>query len=56
MVSPHLLSKDFARSNNKTRYHTHYSAQYSGGAIGLNVVYGPTNKNADIDIGPVMVS
>lgn len=37
-------------------YHSHYSAQYSGGAIGPIVVYGPTNKPYDIDIGPVVLS
>jgi hypothetical protein len=37
-------------------YHTHYSAQYAGGAVGPIVIYGPTNKNADVDIGPVMLS
>jgi len=31
-------------------YHTHYSGQYSGGAVGLTVIYGPTNVNANIDI------
>jgi FtsP/CotA-like multicopper oxidase with cupredoxin domain len=36
--------------------HTHYSAQYAGGAVGPIVIYGPTNKQADIDIGPVMLS
>lgn len=37
-------------------YHSHYSAQYSGGAWGAIVVYGPTNANYDIDIGPVLLS
>lgn len=37
-------------------YHSHYSSQYSGGALGPIVVYGPTNKAYDIDIGPVMLS
>jgi len=38
-------------------YHTHYSAQYAGGAVGPMVIYGPTNTNADIiDLGPVMLS
>jgi len=32
-------------------YHTHYSAQYAGGAVGPMVIYGPTNKDADVDIG-----
>lgn len=39
-----------------TWYHSHYSAQYSGGALGPIVVYGPTNKGYDIDLGPVMLS
>lgn len=37
-------------------YHSHYSSQYSGGALGPIVIYGPTNKAYDIDIGPVMLS
>ncbi|KAF2159922.1 multicopper oxidase [Zasmidium cellare ATCC 36951] len=37
-------------------YHTHYSAQYAGGAIGPIVVYGPWNSGYDVDIGPVMLS
>jgi FtsP/CotA-like multicopper oxidase with cupredoxin domain len=56
MVSPYLLSAGFASPNGSRRYHTHYSAQYSGGAVGPIVIYGPTNKNSDIDIGPVMLS
>lgn len=38
------------------RYHTHYSAQYAGGAVGPMVIYGPSNQGADIDIGPVMLN
>ncbi|KAM0692130.1 hypothetical protein Q7P36_008331 [Cladosporium allicinum] len=37
-------------------YHTHYSSQYSSGASGPIVIYGPTGKNPDIDLGPVMLS
>jgi FtsP/CotA-like multicopper oxidase with cupredoxin domain len=37
-------------------YHSHYSAQYSGGAVGPIVVYGPNSASYDIDIGPVMLS
>lgn len=37
-------------------YHSHYSSQYSGGALGPIVVYGPTNKAYDIDLGPIMLS
>lgn len=39
-----------------TWYHSHYSAQYSGGAAGPLIVYGPDSSSYDIDIGPVMVS
>ncbi|OCL14289.1 laccase-like multicopper oxidase [Glonium stellatum] len=37
-------------------YHSHYSAQYSGGAVGPIVIHGPKTAEYDIDIGPVMVS
>ncbi|KAK3363256.1 Cupredoxin [Lasiosphaeria hispida] len=37
-------------------YHSHYSAQYSGGVVGPMVVHGPTQQKYDIDIGPVMLS
>ncbi|KAI1436999.1 multicopper oxidase-domain-containing protein [Xylaria sp. CBS 124048] len=37
-------------------YHSHYSAQYSGGLIGPIVVYGPSNADYDIDVGPIMVN
>ncbi|PSR87224.1 multicopper oxidase-domain-containing protein [Coniella lustricola] len=37
-------------------YHSHYSSQYSGGALGPIVVYGPTNAAYDIDLGPVMLT
>lgn len=43
-------------SNRRLRYHTHYSAQYAGGAVGPIVIYGPTNKAYDTDLGPVMLS
>jgi FtsP/CotA-like multicopper oxidase with cupredoxin domain len=36
-------------------YHTHYSAQYSGGTVGPIVVYGPHESGYDVDIGPVML-
>ncbi|KAF2713059.1 multicopper oxidase [Pleomassaria siparia CBS 279.74] len=36
-------------------YHSHYSAQYSGGAHGPLVVYGPKHAEYDIDIGPVLL-
>ncbi|KAI0455700.1 multicopper oxidase-domain-containing protein [Xylaria acuta] len=35
-------------------YHSHYSAQYSGGLFGPIVVYGPTNAGHDLDLGPIM--
>ena len=37
-------------------YHTHYSAQYAGGAVGPIVIYGPANKVPNVDLGPVMLS
>ncbi|KAJ8108112.1 hypothetical protein ONZ43_g6526 [Nemania bipapillata] len=37
-------------------YHSHYSAQYSGGLFGPMVVYGPTNVKYDVDLGPIMVN
>ncbi|TGJ78816.1 hypothetical protein E0Z10_g9951 [Xylaria hypoxylon] len=37
-------------------YHSHYSAQYSGGLFGPIVVYGPTNVKYDVDLGPIMVN
>lgn len=36
-------------------YHSHYSAQYSGGAHGPMVIYGPKHADYDIDIGPVLL-
>ncbi len=37
-------------------YHSHYSAQYSGGVLGPIVIYGPSQTKYDIDLGPVMLS
>ncbi|KAI0599464.1 multicopper oxidase-domain-containing protein [Biscogniauxia sp. FL1348] len=37
-------------------YHSHYSAQYSGGLYGPIVVYGPSSMSYDLDIGPIMVN
>lgn len=37
-------------------YHSHYSAQYSGGLYGPMVIYGPRNVDYDIDVGPIMVN
>ncbi|TKA76262.1 hypothetical protein B0A55_01840 [Friedmanniomyces simplex] len=36
-------------------YHTHYSAQYAGGAVGPIVIYRPYNSAYDVDVGPVML-
>ncbi|CAA9958852.1 SufI multicopper oxidase [Pyrenophora teres f. maculata] len=36
-------------------YHSHYSAQYSGGAHGPLVIHGPKHEEYDIDVGPIMV-
>ena len=36
-------------------YHSHYSAQYSGGAHGPMVIYGPKHEEYDIDIGPIVL-
>lgn len=36
-------------------YHSHYSAQYSGGAHGPMIIYGPKHQEYDIDVGPVIV-
>ncbi|KAF1999723.1 multicopper oxidase [Amniculicola lignicola CBS 123094] len=36
-------------------YHSHYSAQYSGGAHGPLIVYGPKHAEYDIDIGPILL-
>lgn len=37
-------------------YHSHYSAQYSGGAFGPLIIHGPKHEEYDIDIGPVITS
>ncbi|KAI0011981.1 multicopper oxidase-domain-containing protein [Xylariaceae sp. FL0662B] len=37
-------------------YHSHYSAQYSGGLYGPMVVYGPMNAQYDVDLGPIMIN
>jgi FtsP/CotA-like multicopper oxidase with cupredoxin domain len=37
-------------------WHSHLSSQYVSGTSGPIVVYGPTEDEADIDIGPVMLS
>lgn len=37
-------------------YHSHYSAQYAGGAAGPIVIHGPTHVCYDEDIGPIVLS
>lgn len=37
-------------------YHSHYSAQYAGGAEGPMVIYGPKTQPYDIDLGPVFIT
>ena len=37
-------------------YHSHYTSQYSGGALGPMIIHGPKNAPYDIDLGPVMIS
>ncbi|PMD30444.1 multicopper oxidase [Hyaloscypha variabilis F] len=39
-----------------TWYHSHYSAQYSGGLLGPLIIHGPSNANYDIDLGPVFLT
>lgn len=36
-------------------YHSHYSAQYAGGAYGPIVIHGPVTANYDVDLGPVLL-
>ncbi|KAJ9628503.1 hypothetical protein H2203_002402 [Taxawa tesnikishii (nom. ined.)] len=37
-------------------YHSHYSAQYAGGALGAMIIHGPSNAQYDEDKGPVILS
>ena len=37
-------------------YHSHYSAQLAGGLLGPMIIYGPTNYDYDIDLGPVFLT
>jgi FtsP/CotA-like multicopper oxidase with cupredoxin domain len=37
-------------------WHSHYSAQYSGGAFGPMVIYGPSHVDYDIDVGSILLS
>ncbi|PNS15351.1 Iron transport multicopper oxidase [Sphaceloma murrayae] len=36
-------------------YHSHYSGQYAGGALGPMIIHGPNNARYDHDLGPVML-
>jgi FtsP/CotA-like multicopper oxidase with cupredoxin domain len=37
-------------------YHSHYSAQYAGGALGALIIHGPKHGDYDEDLGPVILS
>lgn len=37
-------------------YHSHYSAQYAGGALGAMVIHGPKHAEYDEDLGPIILS
>ena len=37
-------------------WHSHYSAQYAGGALGAMIIHGPDNADYDEDLGPVMLT
>ncbi|KAI9859798.1 MAG: hypothetical protein M1813_006515 [Trichoglossum hirsutum] len=37
-------------------WHSHYSAQYSGGALGPMVIYGPSHVPYDNDVGPMLLT
>ena len=39
-----------------TWWHSHYSAQYVGAVQGPLIVYGPTQLDYDIDLGPIMMN
>ncbi|KAI1608787.1 Cupredoxin [Exophiala viscosa] len=39
-------------SHSITWYHSHYSAQYAGGALGPIIIHGPLNAAYDQDLGP----
>ncbi|KAF2836031.1 multicopper oxidase [Patellaria atrata CBS 101060] len=36
-------------------YHSHYSAQYAGGAVGPMIIHGPGEDQYDEDLGPIML-
>ena len=37
-------------------WHSHYSAQYAGGAMGAMIIHGPENADYDVDLGPVVLT
>lgn len=37
-------------------YHSHYSAQYAGGAFGPMIIHGPPNAIYNSDLGPIMLT
>lgn len=37
-------------------WHSHYSAQYAGGAFGAMIIHGPESTKYDIDLGPVLIN
>lgn len=37
-------------------WHSHFSAQYAGGAFGAMIIHGPDNANYDEDLGPVLLT
>ncbi|KAI9773256.1 MAG: hypothetical protein M1839_002168 [Geoglossum umbratile] len=37
-------------------WHSHYSAQYSAGAVGPMIIHGPKQYTRDIDLGPVLLT
>lgn len=45
-----------ADSHGTSWYHSHYSAQYTAGVAGPIQIYGPSEQDYDIDLGPVMLS
>jgi FtsP/CotA-like multicopper oxidase with cupredoxin domain len=51
-----LVYKFRADMYGTTWYHSHYSAQYAGGALGPIVVHGPQTADYDEDIGAVILS
>ncbi|KAF8442704.1 multicopper oxidase-domain-containing protein, partial [Kalaharituber pfeilii] len=37
-------------------YHSHFSLQYSNGALGPLLIHGPTSENYDVDKGPLLIT